>query len=476
MAAMSIVATGRTLALDLGSSSVRSLVLGPDLEPVPGALARRAVRVVPDGSGAAEIDASEYVALLAACLDELRDVGHLDDIGTVVTSSQWHSILVVAADGTPRSAALTWADTRAQPGARHPYDPDAFHRRTGTWQHGLYWPARIPWLTDRLGGSAARFRGLPEHVTATLLGDGTCGLSIASGTGMLDLASRQWDEEALELAGVGAGALPPLAPPGWTGTLVREAARRWPQLAGVPWAAATGDGAASSAGSGCSDERSLAVTVGTSAAVRIVQEDSAAGALPRELWRYRVDADRVVTGIAFSTGGNLFAWAASILAGLDEAALQRVAPGAHGLTALPFQVGSRPPAAIPHGMGAVGGLALDTTAAEIGAAMLEGVCHEVVRGLRQVEATVTCRPVVVLNGGALYASRWWQQAFAAAIGRTVQMCAVREMAARGAALVAFGAKAPPPLADIVPVAAQIEAMSAAARRYDDLRAKLVGGR
>jgi len=467
---------GPLLALDLGSSSVRAIVLDDDLGPIPGGIARRAVDVRLDGAGAAEADADEYVASLADCLDELRDGGRLDGVGAVVTSSQWHSLLAVGDDGRPRSAVLTWADTRARPAGRGPKDPAAFHERTGTWHHGLYWSTRIPWLAGQLAGSRVRFRGLPEHVTASLLDDQSCSVSVASGTGLLDLASQEWDDEALALAGVGVRALPALAPPGWRGTLDREASSRWPQLAGVPWWAATGDGAASSIGSGCGDETSLAVTVGTSAAVRVVQRTAAAGELPHGLWRYRVDGDRVVTGTAFSGGGNLFAWAAAVLQGLEGVGLDEISLGGHGLTALPFHVGSRPPFAVPPGKGALAGLGLDTTGPQMGAAVLESVCHEVVRGLRAVEATVAGRPRIVLNGGALYASRWWQQAFAAAAGRAVQACGVREMAARGAALVARGVDLQPPLDDVVPTAAEIEAMSEAASRYESLRDLLIDER
>ena len=106
---------GQTVALDLGSSSVRALVLDGSLDPVPGAIARRAIRLRRDSEGAAEVDADGYVDAAAACLDELRDGGLLLHVGSVVTASQWHSILAVDRDGKPRTPVLTWADTRRLP-------------------------------------------------------------------------------------------------------------------------------------------------------------------------------------------------------------------------------------------------------------------------------------------------------------------------------------------------------------------------
>ena len=61
------------LALDLGTSSVRGLVLDADAVPLPGALARRKMAITIGDDGAATLDAAAYLAALGACLDELAD-------------------------------------------------------------------------------------------------------------------------------------------------------------------------------------------------------------------------------------------------------------------------------------------------------------------------------------------------------------------------------------------------------------------
>ena len=87
------------------------------------------------------------------------------------------------------------------------------------------------------------FLGLPEYVGLQLLDDPSMSVSMASGTGLLATAALTWDDEALELAGAGADALPPLAPPDWRGRLSQSWRRRWPALAGSVWHPALGDGA-----------------------------------------------------------------------------------------------------------------------------------------------------------------------------------------------------------------------------------------
>ncbi|RKN50512.1 FGGY family carbohydrate kinase [Micromonospora endolithica] len=435
------------LALDLGTSSVRGLVLDGDARPLPDALARRKVTLTVHDDGTGTLDPARYLACLAECLDELAAAGHLDGVELVATSAQWHSVVPLDAGGAPLGAVLTWLDTRPVPLARAagPADADAFHQRTGAWWHRCYWTVRLPWLREHCGTPIARFVGLAEYVFGELLHEGPMAVSQASGTGLLDLRTVDWDAEALALAGARPEELPVLATQDWRGRLRPAYARRWPALARAAWAVPVGDGAASNVGSGCVDESRAAVTVGTSAAVRLVQHMPAHRDLPRlphELWRYRVDHDHVVTGSAYSSGGNLFAWAHRELrlpegAELD-AALARLSPDGGRPANVRFG-GDRPPGLAPAGSGELRGLSFGTTATEILAGLMRGMCDLIAVDLAELESTVDGPVDVVLGGGAVAASGWWRSAFAAALApRTVWHQPNPEIGAIGAALVALG--------------------------------------
>jgi gluconokinase len=437
------------LALDLGTSSVRGMVFDDAAAPVAGAFARRKVslHVDPDDTGAGTLDGPAYLAALVECLDELAAAGHLDGIGLVAGSAQWHSVLPLDAAGRPLGPVVTWLDTRPAPpaGAAGPADADAFHQRTGTWWHRFYWSVKLPWLRAQAGTVPARFAGLSEFVLAELLGEAPMSVSQASGTGLLDLARLDWDPEACAIAEVAPGELPTIAPAGWRGRLRPEYARRWPALAAAAWTPPVGDGAASNVGSHCVDDSRAAVTVGTSAAVRLVQPAPRGGPLPplpHRLWRYRVDEDRIVTGAAYSAGGNLFAWAQRELRLPEgdalEKALAAVRPGL-GVRADPRLGGDRPPGLAPAGSGSLTGLGFGTTAVEIVAGLMEGVCQLVLPDLEAIESTVDHQVAVVLGGGAMAASRWWRSAFSAAFDpRRVDHVADPEVGCTGAALIALG--------------------------------------
>ena len=113
--------------------------------------------------------------------------------------------------------------------------------------------------------------------------------SEASWTGMLDFRRLCWSSELLSILPIDPSTLPALADynegPGpadgaaTTGNLAASYAERWPELQGARFFYGLGDGACANIGSGCRDASHVAVTIGTSAATRIVIDGSPQAAL-----------------------------------------------------------------------------------------------------------------------------------------------------------------------------------------------------
>jgi gluconokinase len=469
------------LALDLGTSSVRALAFTGDGEPVPGVLARRPTHLEIDDDGRAELDPDEVLAAVGDCIDELTAQGHLRHITDVAASCAWHSVIAVDPAGQPLSGALTWADTRAAglvAELRRRTDPARLQAATGALPHTTYWTAKIPWLAREVHPAPAAYLGLAEYVTGALLGDPRASVSMASGTGLLDLERMRWLDEALALAGVGEDAVPRLLEPGWTGRLEGKAATRWPALAEATWHAPVGDGAASNLGAGCVTPDRAAINLGTSGAVRVVHQR--ATPLTRELWRYRVDEHRLVTGAAFSGAGNLYAWARKVLRLPDDEAVEQalagMPPGARGVLVLPYHAGSRAPLDLVAGAGVIAGLSMATTAIEIVAATLEAVCFQLADGLEALERALGATPgaiEMVASGGAVVGSPWWQQTLANVLGRPVRVVDEPEASARGAAALALDLTAEPRTMHVVePEQRAVAAEQTARAAYQELAGKL----
>ncbi len=385
----------RLVALDVGSSSVRAVAYGSDGVAEPGDA--RLVYASPDAD-----------ALVGACRAVLAQVGGGDDLAI---SCFWHSLIAVDAHDRPLTPVLTWRDLG---GALPPLDPAAYHRRTGCFLHPAFWPAKLRRLQDE-GIRAARFLSFGDYLLLRLAGEARTSVSTASGTGLFDPNTLDWDDETLAACGVARTQLAPVS---------------GEPVAGVR--PALGDGACANVGAGCTSRSRAAVTVGTSAAVRVLYADDRADARAG-LFLYRLDERRFCEGGALSDGGNLHAWLVATLREVDDAALADRPPAAHGLVFLPFLGGERSLGWNPSRRGLIRGLTFATTPLDVAQAAIEGVCYRLAAVLDAIGGVES----VVATGGALRANPGWVQILADVLGRPVEVAAVAEASARGAAMMAL---------------------------------------
>ena len=387
----------RIVALDVGSSSVRAVAYDETGAAEPG-----------DAHLAyASLDADQ---LVAACRAVLAQVGEGDELAI---SCFWHSLLLADDRGRPVTPVLTWRDlagSAAVPGL----DPEAYHRRTGCFLHPAYWPAKIARLHED-GIRGAHYLSFADYLLWKLAGDATTSVSVASGTGMFDPNALDWDDETLAAVGLDRDRLPRVGDD---------------PIAGVR--PPLGDGACSNVGAGCTSRERAAVMIGTSAAARVVYE--AAAATPRDgLFLYRLDERRFCEGGALSDGGNLHAWLQRTLAGYDGSGIAEREPAAHGLVFEPYLGGERSLGWDPDRRGAIRGLSFATTPIDIAQAALEAVCFR----LAAVVAAIGGVEAIVATGGGLLANADWLQVLADVLGRPVEVSAVAEGSAHGAAAMAL---------------------------------------
>ncbi len=445
------------LVIDAGSSSVRALLYDDAGQPLPGAVARRSHQFHTDGSGAVTADAVALRVLVEACIDEILgypQAGALRAVGMAAFVGN----LVGLRAGVPITPLYTYADT--QPGQdvaalRSLLDTDAAHERTGCPSHTAYHPARLHWLRRTQPETFAAVDCWTDFAAACYRDwfgrDVPCSYSVASWSGLLNRETLTWDADLLAALGLSEAAFSPLADftAAQTG-LTGDYARRWPALRDVPFFLAVGDGAAANIGSGGVDRGHPVLTVGTTAALRMVATETVP-AVPPGLWAYRVDAGRHLLGGATSEGGNIFAWARETLRLPDtatlESELQGRPPDGHGLAFLPLLAGERSPGWAVDAVGVVHGLRLSTTALDILQAALEGVALR----LSIIAERLELPDVPVLaGGGALASSPAWAQIMANALGRPLHLLATEEVTGRGVALLLVGAldgfePQPPPI-------------------------------
>jgi gluconokinase len=261
-------------------------------------------------------------------------------------------------------------------------DVDEVHDRTGAMQHTSYVPGRIRWLQRTqpdLAARVARWLDVSTYLFTRWFGtqDVTSSYSISAWSGMFNRRELQWDRQLLDLLGIPVESLPSLAP--YTKRqlgLCSAFASRWPKLAHVPFFPAVGDGAAVNIGTGCANPESVALSVGTTSAIRVLV-DGPPAPVPRGLWAYQLGRNATLQGGAFSEGGLLVEWAQNVLRlpPLEtlNADLAGRSPDGHGLTVLPFLAGERATGWATRATGVFEGLRVSTSALDIVQAMMESV-------------------------------------------------------------------------------------------------------
>ncbi|HEX8899271.1 MAG TPA: FGGY family carbohydrate kinase, partial [Chthoniobacterales bacterium] len=260
------------LALDIGSSSTRSSLFNERGRALRGTDARRQYSLRYTRDGGAELSPLGLRRAVQACLRETLVASRRKmPIVAVGGSAFWHGLLGLDRNRRPVTPIFTWADSRCAADAaqlREEFDERKIHSQTGCMLRASFWPAKLRWLrrTNRqLFRKVHRWVSPADWVFAEILGAAGTSHSMASATGLYDLRTKSWHAELCEACGVNSEKL---------GELSRnhvEADAAFSELKKAQVFNPIGDGAAGNLGSDADQRGRVAINVGTSAAVRMLE-------------------------------------------------------------------------------------------------------------------------------------------------------------------------------------------------------------
>jgi gluconokinase len=437
------------LAMDIGSSSTRSALLDENSRPLPGTGASREYAVRYTADGGAELSTVLLRRASVECLrTTLQGRGASPSlrripIAALGASAFWHSLLGLDRKGRPITPVYTWADSRCTGDAvrlRKEFDERQIHARTGCMLRASFWPAKLRWLLrtrERLFKRVVRWVSPSEWIFDELFGATGCSHSMASATGLYDLGTKRWDAALCASCGVDIDQL---------GDLTKIAAANrgaFSELRHAKIFAAIGDGAAGNLGCGANVAGRIAINIGTSAAVRMMETNQGRtqGPTPFGLFRYAVDLDRTVLGGAVSNAGNLRRWSlrelrVSEATSHTEKTLSRAAAASDEITVLPFWVSERAPTWPENLRGVIIGLNQTTSAAQILRATTCSVFYRLGTILDLIERAAGPAKEVIVSGGIFHSLRSLRL-LADAIGRDLRVSSEPEASLRGAAVYAL---------------------------------------
>ncbi len=437
------------LALDIGTSGTRAALFDRRGDQIEGSFLHLPAGEYSELLSGNDVNADALVASVAQLLDAAveRAEEFVARIDYVAAASFWHSLIGVDDAGRAITPLLGWADTRASEAVlelRELLPETETHARTGCRFHPSYWPAKLLWLRKSSPDVFSRVRrwlSFADYLYLQLFGNSATSVSMASATGLLNQTTCEWDEETLSALDIDESFLPPVVAPRRTaGGLRDEFMLRWPMLERATWFQAIGDGAANNIGVGCVSRERVALTVGTSGAMRMLSSRAAPTTLPPELFCYRADRGRVVIGGALSDGGGLLRWLQNSLKLTDDAELNRLLeeyePDSHGLTILPFWSGERAPGWSSSASGSIHGLTAATKPLDIARAALESIAYRFALIADPLESFAPAASITIA-GKVFLLYPFWAQMMADVLGRPVELSAFPEATIRGAALLAL---------------------------------------
>jgi len=385
------------LGVDSSTQSCKAVVV----DSATGAVVRTGRTAHPDGTSV------DPEAWWRALQEAIAEAGSLDDIAAWSVGGQQHGLVALDAQGCVVRDALLWNDTRSAGAAADLIDEfgaAALAVRTGLVPVASFTITKLRWLRDHEPENAARVAAvaLPhDWLTWRLRGFGpenpmldelVTDRSDASGTGYWNPATGEYDRELL-VAALGHDAILPrvLGPDEW---VTDGDGRRVGPGAGDNAGAALGLGA---------QPGDVVVSIGTSGTVFAVSREPVND--PEGTVAGFADASGLFLPLIATLNAARVVDVAAALLGVDHEEFSDLAlaaaPGAAGLTLLPYFEGERTPN-LPDATATLSGMTLASTTREnLARAAVEGMLRGLGAGLDALRALgIPLERALLIGGGA----------------------------------------------------------------------------
>ena len=378
------------LACDLGTSSCKLSAV--DISPSAGgfgvvANASRSYPTRHRPDGGAEQDPSDWLKAFGEAVNDLGASGCLAHLRALCFTGQMSAALPVDSQGQAIHPALIWTDQRATQEvhqAEQAISAERFYALTGNAINATYTAPKLAWLKahrPEILGATAQFLQPKDWLIWQLTGEAAIDHSDASCTGLYDLTAGDWSAELFDAFGLPVSIAPRLSEATTRiGSLKDRVARDLGLPAGLPVVLGGGDGPTSALGVGAGPDEAY-ISIGTSAWLSFLRDQPLIDPKRRVFsFRHVLPGRYAVTG-STQNAGNVLAWLNELLESSDiglglRTALERVAPGAAGLTVLPYLHGERTPYWDSRATGAILGLRPHHNREHLVRAFAESICFQ----------------------------------------------------------------------------------------------------
>lgn len=368
-------------------------------------------------------------------------------------SSAMHSLMAVNDKGDPITPLILWSDGRSEKEAAWLKEQNIAHdiyEHTGTPIHPMSPLCKLLWMKSndpKTFKKATKFIGIKEFLFSKLFGEYLVDYSIASATGMFDHSALQWYDPLLQLLEINKEHLPQAASSLYVLKGLRD---EFPSRLGleknIPFVAGAADGCLANLGTGVTKKGEMAVTIGTSGAVRLFTDNPVNDEKGR-VFNYLLLPKEFISGGAINNGGVLLDWfrhqfmkendqQESYDDFLKEALSAEA--GSKGLLFLPYLMGERSPMWDSQARGAFIGVQIEHERKHFMRAVLEGICFSLYENVTLLETNNYQIKNVFASGGFTRTDEWVQM-LTDLFNKKVHTCGSGDASSVGAVLLGIRA-------------------------------------
>ncbi|MBC7115782.1 MAG: hypothetical protein H5T93_01940 [Pseudothermotoga sp.] len=377
----------------------------------------------------------------------LRRVGEkFQRVDGIVLDSMLHSLLFLDENLQPMGNLVPWVDERSIPQVfQVKNDRDltkTLQDRAGCASNFAYPLFKLMWFAQNEPEKiekAHKIVSIKDYIFYKLTGTLVSDISVASGTGFLDIHRKVWMTDMLRtLTNVDEMKLPQLVSPRFAKEMIKEACERTGFRESTIVFVGISDAAASSIGSGAGVDDSVTISSSSSAAIRSIVSEPPERYPSPGVWCYIVDEDHYISGVATSNGGIVFDWYVKLFSRHDHAQIiKSIEENFHSVDIsravlfYPFVFSERFPELDPRLSAKFLNLRGDTTEWMVARSVLEGI----ILNLRRIFDVVKLLPKRcdrIYSTGGLTRADVWTKMLATVINQRIIVQSKRQGTALGA--------------------------------------------
>jgi len=445
------------LGIDVGTTSTRTIIINEDGRLISSST--KEYKMYTPKPGWAEQDPDDWWNAVVYTIKDAVEKSNISPgkISCMGLTGQMHGSVFVDNNGKVIRPAILWCDQRTQKQCDEIYDIFGYKNFIKlSYNKALtgFTAPKILWLKEvepENYKKVAKILLPKDYIRYKLSGIYATEVSDASGTILMNIATRNWSDEILDGLNIDKGLLPSIHESTHISSKISELASKFTGLTkGLPIAGGGGDQAVGAVGSGIVKEGLISDYIGTSGVVFAHSDKPVFDSLGRlHSFCHAVPGKWHLMGVTLSAAGSLkwyndnFGPSGKIsktYPDKEEYELlnkqaENIPAGSNGLLFLPYLSGERTPYADPYARGVFFGISYLHGQDHFVRSIMEGVAFSQFDCLSLMkEIGIISSKIVLYGGGAK--SKIWRQIISDIFSTKIVTLNIEEGPAYGAALIA----------------------------------------